>query len=121
MHGCTSLIRTYGQGRSTTIVDRLDHHAERLLPLASALMNGLLASKVARDEQVHDLHLGKGAGGVNLHLKNGAKFAFRAGCDENGDYERVEIFDAPKKGSVVATIRSTADVPKAIAVIEGAL
>jgi hypothetical protein len=56
------MIKTYGQGQATTITDRLDHHAEALLPLAGALMNGLLASEVARDDQVHQLHLGKGAG-----------------------------------------------------------
>jgi hypothetical protein len=115
------LIRTYGQGRSTTIVDRLDHHAEKLLPLAGALMNGLLASDVARDEHAHELHLVKGAGGVNLYLSNGAKFAFRPGLDENSSYASVEILDAPQNGSVVATVSAPSDVPNAIAVIEKAL
>ena len=115
------MIQTYGQGRFTTIVDRLDHHAEKLLPLAGALMNGLLASKVARDEQVHKLHLGKGAGGINLYLSNGAKFAFRAGLDEDDAYERVEVFDAPHQGAIVATVKAPSDVPHAIAVIENAL
>jgi hypothetical protein len=115
------MIRTYGEGRPTTIVDRLDHHAEALTPLAAALMNGLLASKIARDDRVHQLHLGRGAGGVNLYLDNGAKFAFRAGVDEGGQYERVEILDAPKEGVVIATVRNPEEVPKAITVIEAAL
>jgi hypothetical protein len=115
------MIQTYGQGRLTTIVDRLDHHAEKLLPLAGALMNGLLASKVARDDQVHKLHLGKGAGGINLYLHNGAKFAFRAGLDEDDIYDCVEILDAPHNGSIVATVKEPSDVPNAIAVIEKAL
>jgi hypothetical protein len=115
------MIRTYGQGKATSITKRLDHHAESLLPLAGALMNGLLASQVARDEQVHELHLGKGAGGVNLYLASGAKFAFRAGLDTDQKYERVEILDAPKQGNVVAVVRELGDVPAAISQIEEAL
>jgi hypothetical protein len=84
-------------------------------------MNGLLASEVARDEQVHELHLGKGAGGVNLHLANGTTFAFRAGLDVNQRYDSVEILDAPKEGVVVASVRTPSDVPAAIATIEAAL
>jgi hypothetical protein len=115
------VIKTYGKGRATTITDRLEHHAEALLPLASALMNGLLASEVARDGNVHELHLGKGAGGANLYLANGRKFAFRPGFDANGGYAKVEIRDAPKKGTVVAVVAQTEDVPAAIATIEAAL
>jgi hypothetical protein len=115
------MIRTYGQGQATSITKRLDHHAERLVPLAGALMNGLLASEVARDGQVHELHLGKGAGGVNLYLVGGAKFAFRAGLDANQQYERVEILDAPQEGDVVATVREPNDVPAAIGMIEASL
>lgn len=115
------MIRTNGQGQATSITKRLDHHAEALLPLAGALMNGLLASEVARDDQVHELHLGKGAGGVNLYLAGGAMFAFRAGFDADQQYERVEIFDAPKEGAVVAVVREPSDVPSAISRIEAAL
>ena len=84
-------------------------------------MNGLLASEVARDDQVHQLHLGKGAGDVNLYLSNGKKFAFRAGLDAEGGYATVEILDAPKEGISVATVSGTDDVPAAIGVIEAAL
>lgn len=115
------MIRTYGQGKATSITKRLDHHAETLLPLAGALMNGLLASEVARSEQIHELHLGKGAGGVNLYLASGAKFAFRAGHDASQPYERIEILDAPKEGEVVAVVKEMADVPAAIERIEAAL
>jgi hypothetical protein len=100
---------------------RLDHHARALAPLASALMNGLLASQVARDDRIHQLHLGKGAGGVNLHLDGGAKFAFRPGLDDDDRYDRVDILDAPKNGAVIATIRDPSDVAAAIQVIERAL
>jgi hypothetical protein len=115
------VIKTYGKGRATTITNRLDHHAAALLPLAGALMNGLLASEVARDEEVHLLHLGKGAGDVNLYLSNGRKFAFRAGFSKDGSYATVEILDAPKEGKVVATVSDTEGVPAAIKVIEAAL
>jgi hypothetical protein len=115
------MIRTYGRGQATTITDRLDHHAEALLPLASALMNGVLASEVARDDAVHELHLGKGAGDVNLYLSSGAKFAFRAGFDAEGKYAYVEVRNAPKEGTTVAVVRKTSDVPAAIEVIEAAL
>ncbi len=84
-------------------------------------MNGLLASEVARDDEVHQLHLGKGAGDVNLYLCNGRKFAFRAGFDGDGNYATVEILNAPKEGTLVATVSDTDDVPAAIAVIEAAL
>lgn len=84
-------------------------------------MNGLLASDVARDDKVHELHLGKGAGGVNLYLANGAKFAFRPGLDSRQRYERVDVLDAPKHGKVVATVRTPDDVPAAIKRIEAAL
>jgi len=115
------VIRTYGQGKATSITKRLDHHAEALMPLAGALMNGLLASEVARDEKIHELHLGKGAGGVNLYLASGAKFAFRAGYDADQRYERVEILDAPIEGKVVAVVKEMGDVPSAIGQIEAAL
>lgn len=115
------VIRTYGQGQPTSITKRLDHHAAALLPLAGALMNGLLASEVARDEQVHELHLGKGAGGVNLHLANGTTFAFRAGLNASQHYDSVQILNAPKEGVVIATVRAPGDVPGAIATIEAAL
>jgi hypothetical protein len=115
------MIQTYGQGGPTTISKRLQHHAKSLLPLAGALMNGLLASEVARDDDVHRLHLGKGAGGVNLYLANGAKFAFRAGLDSEDQYESVEILDAPKEGQTLVTVRKPEDVPAAIQVIEEAL
>jgi len=84
-------------------------------------MNGLLASEVARDGEVHQLHLGRGAGDVNLYLSNGRKFAFRAGFDEDGNYATVEIRDAPKEGQPVATVSDAGDVPAAISVIETAL
>lgn len=115
------MIQTYGKGRSTTITSRLDHHAKALAPLASALMNGLLASEVARDDRVHQLHLGKGAGGVNLHLEGGAKFAFRPGVDEDNRYDRVDILDAFEGGAIVATVRDPGDVGTAIQVIEQGL
>lgn len=107
--------------RKPTSNDRLDHHAGALLPLAGALMNGLLASEVARDGEIHLLHLGKGAGDVNLYLSGGAKFAFRPGLSAEGGYAKVEILDAPKEGNLVASVSETEDVPGAIEVIEAAL
>jgi hypothetical protein len=115
------MIQTYGEGRPTTIIRRLNHHAKALAPLVSALMNGLLASKVARDDRVHRLHLGKGAGGVNLYLDSGAKFAFRPGVDEQNRYDRINLLDAPKEGTIVATVRNQSDVAAAVRVIEQGL
>jgi hypothetical protein len=115
------MIQTYGQGRSTSISRRVDHHARALAPLVSALMNGLLASEIARDDRVHRLHLGKGAAGVNLYLDSGAKFAFRPHVDEYNRYDRIDILDAPKEGTVVTSVRDPGDVAAAVRVIEEGL
>lgn len=114
------MLKVYGQGRPTTIVNRVDHHARTIADLVAALMNGILASEVARDDEVHHLHLGKGANGANLYLASGAKFAFRAAVNDRNAYDRIEVLDAPKNGTVVATVRSPRDVPAAVGVIERA-
>lgn len=89
-------------------------------------MVGRTAEPCGRDQwfrarngsQRHRLHLGRGAGGVNLYLDNDAKFAFRPGVDEHNRYDRVGILDAPKEGTVVATVRDPRDVAAAVRVIE---
>jgi len=115
------VIQTFGQGGLVTIVKRVDHHAEDIAMIAWALMNALLASEIARSDEVHELHLGKGANGANLYLKSGAKFAFRGRADPGKPYDRIEILDAPHNGEVVATVQALDDVPAAMALIEQAL
>ena len=115
------MIKTFGQGGLVTIVKRVDHHAEDIAMIAWALMNALLASDVARSDEVHELHLGKGANGANLYLKSGAKFAFRGRADPGKPYDRIEILNAPHNGEVIATVRALDDVPAAMTVIEQAL
>lgn len=115
------MIQTFGQGGLVTIVNRVDHHAEDISMIAWALMNALLASEVARSDEVHELHLGKGANGANLYLKSGDKFAFRGRADPGKPYDRIEILNAPHNGDVVATVRALDDVPAAMAVIEKSL
>lgn len=115
------VIQTFGQGGLVTIVKRVDHHAEDIAMIAWALMNALLASEVARSNEVHELHLGKGANGANLYLDSGTKFAFRGRADPGRPYDRIEVLDAPHNGKVVATVRTVDDVPGAMAVIEQAL
>lgn len=115
------MIKTFGRGGPTSIVKRVDHHAQDVADLVGALMNGLLASEVARSDAVHELHLGKGANEANLYLASGAKFAFRGRADAGKPYDRIEILDAPMNGDVVAIVRQPNDVPPAMAVIEQAL
>jgi hypothetical protein len=115
------VIQAFGQGGLVTIIKRVDHHAEDIAMIAWALMNALLASEVARSNEVHELHLEKGANGANLYLDSGAKFAFRGRADPGGPYDRIEILDAPHNGKGVATVRTLDDVPVVMAVIEQAL
>ena len=52
------------------------------------------------------------------YLDSGAKFAFRPGVREYNRYDRVDILDAPKEGTVVASVRDPRDVAAAVRVIE---
>jgi hypothetical protein len=103
-----------------TIVERVDHHAEGIAMIAWAL-NALLASEVARSDEVNELHLGKGANGANLYLNSGAKFAFRGRAAPGEPYDRIEILDAPHNGKVVATVQTLDDVFAAMLMIEQSL
>jgi hypothetical protein len=114
------MIKTYGQGGPTGIVAPLTHHAPGVAVIGLALMNGLLASDVARDDEVHRLHLGKGAQNGNLYLASGSKFCFR-GRTNGGGYDRVEVLDAPRQGKVIATVTEPKQVPGVIRTIEAAL
>ena len=116
------MLKTYGRARATSIVAPITHHAQGVAVIATGLMNGLLASKVARDDRVHQLHMGSGAQGNNLYLDNGASFAFRAEAGKGGGYDRVVIYGKIRPlGNVVATVTDPKQVPAAIKKIEKAL
>jgi hypothetical protein len=116
------VLQTYGQGEAVGIVAPTMHHASDLAVIVAGLMNGLLVSKMARDDQVHHLHIGKGANGINFYPANGRKaFAFRGGRSKGG-YDRVEIRDRTRRGkrspNVIATVTDPKQVPDVIRKLE---
>ena len=110
------MIRSKGKGDGGNIGKRVGDHAPGVAPLYAALMEALLASKLARDEEkVHVLELGSGGQGTNLHVADGKGYAFRGRATGGDGYDLVQILSPIKQGKTVAVVRHPKDAVGAIA------
>lgn len=103
------MIETYGKGTPGDVARRVLHHAQGVRDIAFALLAGLWMHEAHTDAgRSHRLHFGKGANGVTLCLDSGEKFAFRGRQGPEG-YDRVEILNAPRGGSVLLALDGPED------------
>jgi hypothetical protein len=106
------MIQVYGQGQPGDLVRPIFHHAQGVRDVALAVLAGLWAHELHSDpDRRHELHFGKGANGVNLHLDTGESFAFRGGFSDKGAYDHVRVHRGSVRplGPVALELRETAD------------
>jgi tryptophan 2,3-dioxygenase len=93
------MIKVTGQNPGT-LWRRMEHHAEELILLAHALIDGLIFGQLGQSDEVHVIRQHKaGANSFSLRTAAGQTYHFRS-----HDYRTIEVMDAFKHGSHLATI-----------------
>jgi hypothetical protein len=118
------MIHVYGQGKPGDLGRPIFHHARGIRDVALAVLAGLWVHELHTNPQRHhEMHFGKGANGVNLHLDNGERFAFRGHHARTGEYDYLQVHTGTIRplGPVVATLHTPQDTEQLWQLLSAAL